>query len=117
VILLAADPGSGIGVRDVRTNELGVVSGRGTSGFGLSPLLPSANLRVGDQLQTAPAGQSTYAPGLVVGTIASVRVSGDGTTTATVTPATSPTALDLVGVIVSDGSSSGSRAALTPGGR
>jgi rod shape-determining protein MreC len=117
VVLLAADPGSGVGVRDVRTNELAVVSGRGTGGFGLSPLQPAANLRVGDELQTAPAGQSTYAPGLLVGKVASVRVSSDGTTTATVTPATSPTALDVVGVIVSEGASSASRAALTPGTR
>jgi rod shape-determining protein MreC len=117
VVLLAADPGSGVGVRDVRTNELAVVSGRGTGGFGLSPLQPAANLRVGDELETAPAGQSTYAPGLLVGKVASVRVSSDGTTTATVTPATSPTALDVVGVIVSEGASSASRAALTPGTR
>ena len=117
VVLLAADPGSGVGVRDVRTNELAVVSGHGTGGFGLSPLQPTANLRVGDQLQTAPTGQSTYAPGLVVGTIASVRVSSDGTTTATVTPATSPTALDVVGIILSQGAGNASRAALTPSGR
>jgi len=117
VILLVADPGSGVGVRDVRTNQLAVLSGRGVNGFGLSPLLPSADLKVGDQVQTAPAGQSTYAPGLVVGVISAVRVSGDGTTTATVKPATSPTALDIVGVITSGGRTSGSRAALTPGGR
>lgn len=117
MILLAADPGSGIGVRDQRTSELAVAAGRGSAGFGLTPLQPTANLRVGDQLDTAPAGQSTYAPGLFVGTIASVRVSTDGTTTATVTPATSPTALDLVGVILSGQASSASRAALTPVGR
>jgi rod shape-determining protein MreC len=117
VVLLAADPGSGIGVRDVRTSELAVATGRGTSGFSLSPLEPTADLKVGDQLQTAPAGQSTYAAGLLVGTITAVRVSSDGTTTATVKPATSPTALDLIGVILSDGGSSASRTALTPGPR
>jgi rod shape-determining protein MreC len=117
IVLLAADPGSGIGVRDDRTGELGVVTGRGTSGFGLSPLQPTANLRVGDQVLTAPSGQSTYAPGLVVGTISSVRTSSDGTTSAIVKPATSPTALDLIGVIISPGSATAARAALTPATR
>ncbi len=117
MILLAADPGSGVGVRDARTNELAVVTGRGTSGFSLSPLQPTANLKVGDQLLTAPAGQSTYAPGLLVGTITAVHTSRDGTTTADVAPAASPTALDLVGVIVGTGVANPARAALTPSGR
>lgn len=118
VILLAADLGSGIGVRDQRSGELAVASGRGTGGFSLSPLLPTANLRVGDEFMTAPGGKSTYAPGLTVGKIASLRVSSDGTTTATLTPATSPTALDVVGVVVSEtGSAAGVASALTPAGR
>src|SRR5579875_1864416 len=33
VVLLAADPGSGVGARDLRTGEIGVVSGAGADGF------------------------------------------------------------------------------------
>jgi rod shape-determining protein MreC len=100
VVLLAIDPGSGVGVRDLRTGELGVAKGAGTDGFGYTPLDPDARVRVGDQLATGPAGTSSYVPGLAVGTVTSVRVSDDGGTTASVEPTTSPTALDLVGVIV-----------------
>jgi rod shape-determining protein MreC len=114
VILLAADPGSGVGVSDLRTGQLGVATGQGTSGFSLSPLDPAAQLEVGDQLQTGPAGQSTYAAGLMVGTVASVRVADDGTTSATVTAATSPTGLNVVGVIVAGARTASTRAALTP---
>jgi hypothetical protein len=53
-------------------------------------------------LRTGPAGASTYAPGLAVGTVSAVRVAADGSTTGHLVAATSPTALDLVGVILSD---------------
>jgi rod shape-determining protein MreC len=101
VVLLAADPGSGVGARDTRTGELALATGRGTSGFGVTPLNPTATLQVGDSLVTGPARQSTYVAGLPIGTITSVRTSADGSTVATVKPAVSPTALDLVGVILS----------------
>jgi rod shape-determining protein MreC len=113
VILLAADPGSGVGVRDVRNDELALATGAGPSGFTLSPLDPGADLRVGDVLQTGPAGASTYAGGLMVGTIAAVHDGAGGVVTATVRPATSATALDLVGVIVSAGPVTAPRAALS----
>ncbi len=100
VVLLAADPGSGVGARDTRTGELVLATGQGTSGFLVSPLDPAAQLAVGDQLITGPAGQSTYVAGLAVGTVTSVRNSAEGATVAHVRPAASPTALDLVGVIV-----------------
>ncbi|MBV9592406.1 MAG: rod shape-determining protein MreC [Actinobacteria bacterium] len=116
VVLLAADPGSGIGVRDTRTGQLAVATGAGTAGFTLVPLDPSADLKVGDQLQTGPAGQSTYAAGLLVGTVIAVRASGDGTTQAALRAATSPTALDLVGVILHGGPNSAPRAVITPSG-
>lgn len=99
-VLLAADPGSGVGARDMRTGELALATGQGTSGFQASPLDPVASLSVGDQLVTGPVGKSTYVPGLALGTVTSVRTSADGATVAQVRPAVSPTALDLVGVIV-----------------
>lgn len=116
VILLAADPGSGVGVRDTRTGELAIATGAGTDGFTLSPLDPTTDLRVGDMVTTGPAGQSTFAAGLQVGTITSVRVSSDGTTTATVRPTVSPTAIDLVGVIIASTPQNAPRAAITAPG-
>jgi rod shape-determining protein MreC len=101
VVLLAVDPGSGVGVRDVRTGELALATGRGTDGLTVAPLDPHAPLRVGDALRTGPAGASTYAPGLAVGTVTAVRVAADGSTTGHLVAATSPTALELVGVILS----------------
>jgi rod shape-determining protein MreC len=117
VVLLAADPGSGVGVRDVRTGEIGVASGRGASGFTFSPLRPGATVRVGDQLVTGPNGASSYVAGIGVGTVGSVRTSADGTVQAAVVPATSPTAVDVVAVVLDAGTGSlADRAPLTPGG-
>jgi rod shape-determining protein MreC len=99
-VLLAADTNSGVGARDVRTGEVGVATGDGPSGFTFRPLNPAATLRVGDRLVTGPTGSTSYVPGLRVGTIRSVRTSADGTVSAAVTPATSPTAVDLVAVVL-----------------
>ncbi len=118
VVLLAADPGSGVGVRNVRSGQLGVATGAGADGFLLTPLDPSSTVRVGDQLVTGPVGSSSFAIGVAVGTVRSVRVSADGSTTAALTPTASPTGIDLVGVIV-DGAvartDAGGRGALSPG--
>jgi rod shape-determining protein MreC len=101
VVLLAVDPGSGVGARDTASGQLGVVSGDGVDGFTFTPLNPRATPRVGDQLVTGPAGSSSFVPGLAIGTVRSVRTAADGSTQALVTPEVSPTALDLVGVIAS----------------
>jgi len=105
VVLLAADPGSGVGVRDLRTGEIGVASGQGTAGFAFSPLDPAATVQVGDQLATGPNGATSYVAGILVGTVRSVHRSADGTVRATVQPTAAPTAVDLVGIVVAaDGS-------------
>ena len=39
-VLLAADPKSGVGVRDARSGEIGVVTGHGTGGLHLRPARP-----------------------------------------------------------------------------
>lgn len=100
VVLLAADPGGGVGVRLERSAQLGVVTGRGTAGLTLTPLDPGADVRVGDVLRTGPAGATTFVAGLRVGTVTTVTHQADGATAATVTPAVSPTALDVVGVVM-----------------
>jgi rod shape-determining protein MreC len=100
VVLLAADPGSGVGVRDVRSGELALATGAGTDGYTLTPLDPSADLKAGDPLETGPAGSSTFAAGLPVGTVTAKHISSTGTITATAKAAVTPTAIDLVGVLV-----------------
>lgn len=115
VVLLAADPGTGIGVRDLRTNQVGVATGRGTSGFSLVMLDPSAQVKPGDRLVTGPTGSTTYIAGLAVGTVRAVRTSADGTSSADVSATTSPSTVDLVGVILVGGSPADPRPALTPG--
>jgi rod shape-determining protein MreC len=115
VVLLAADPGSGAGARDVRTGAVGVATGAGQRGFRFRPLDPHANLRVGDRLATGPSRSSSFVAGLSIGTIDAVRVARDGSTIATVAPATSPTDLDLVGVILVGGQAGTTRAPLHPG--
>lgn len=100
VVLLAVDPGSGVGVRDRSSGQLGVATGGGVDGYTFVPLDPHATARVGDQLVTGPSGRSRFVAGLALGTVRTVHTAPDGTTRASVTPQTSPTALDLVGVIV-----------------
>jgi len=117
VVLLAADPGSGVGARDVRSGELGVASGHGTGDFTFAPLRPTASVRVGDQLITGPNGASTFVSGLEIGTVTAVRTSADGSVTAIVRPATSPTALDLVAVVVKASTLADGRTTITPAGK
>ena len=109
VVLLAVDGESGVGVRDQRSGELGVATGAGHDGFTFRPLDPNATVRVGDSLATGPAGASSFVAGLTLGTVTAVRVAADGGTVASVTPSVSPSALDLLGVIVSGGSRAGTR--------
>ena len=63
------------GVRDTRSGELALATGAGSGGFTVTPLAPTADLRVGDQLETGPAGSSTFAVGLLLGTITAVHTS------------------------------------------
>ena len=101
VVLLAVDPGAGVGARDLRSGQVGVATGMGTNGFRFRPLDPTASVRKGDLLETGPSGSSSYVSGLAVGRVSAVRVAAGGGVIAYATPTTSPTALDLVGVIVS----------------
>jgi len=99
VVLLAADPGSGVGARVVRGGEIGIATGAGSDGFTFRPLNPDAKLKVGDTLTTGPSQDSSFVAGLTIGTITGVTSSADGTTTASVRPAAPATSLDLLGVL------------------
>jgi rod shape-determining protein MreC len=107
LVLLAADPGSGVGVRDLRTGEVGVATGHGAGGFTFAPLRPGADVRVGDALSTGPTDASSYVQGISVGTVRSVKQLPGGVVRADVRPTTSPTAVDLVAVIVDGGGPTG----------
>jgi rod shape-determining protein MreC len=114
VVLLAADPGSGVGVRDLRTGQVGLATGEGSHGFEFVPIDSGAVVQVGDQLSTGPVGSTSFVAGLPVGVVTAVRVSAAGTTRATVRPVVSPTSLDLVGVIDTGSAGGAARAALQP---
>jgi rod shape-determining protein MreC len=113
-VLLAADPRSGVGARNSRDSQIGMVTGKGTSGFTYAALDPNAVAQVGDVLVTGPTGATTYLPGLAIGTVRSVIPQPDGTTVAAVTPAVTATTLDLVGVILLGGREL-ARPTLSPG--
>jgi len=100
VVLLAADPTSGVGVRDVRTGALLLATGAGSAGLTASALEDRVDVRVGDQLVTGPAGKTTYTAGVAVGVVTSVSTGADGSVSARVRPATAQAALDLVGIIL-----------------
>lgn len=117
IVLLAADPDSGVGVRDTRTGEIGVATGNRSKGFVFQPLDPDATVKVGDRLITGPSGSSSYVAGLSVGTVTAVRAASDGSTHATVRPTSSPTAVDLVGLITQAATSVAGRDPVTPRGR
>jgi rod shape-determining protein MreC len=100
VVLLAADPASGVGVRDSRSGQLLLATGRGSAGLSASPLDGQPDVRAGDLLITGPAGKTTYAAGLPVGTVTSVHTGAGGAVTAQVRPAAALRSLDLVGIVL-----------------
>ncbi len=114
VILLAADPASGVGVRDDRSGQLLLATGRGSAGLSASPLDGEPDVRTGDLLVTGPAGKTTYAPGLAVGTVTSVHTGADGLVTAQLRPAAALRTLDLVGIVLLTPRTT-ARAPITPG--
>jgi rod shape-determining protein MreC len=99
VVLLAADPTSGVGVRDVRSGQLLLASGRGSDSMTASPLADRVDVRPGDRLVTGPAGKTTYAAGLEVGVVTAVNTGAGGAVAVTVRPSASQTGLDLVGIV------------------
>jgi rod shape-determining protein MreC len=114
VVLLTTDADSGVGARDQRSGQIGVVSGAGTDGYTFRPLDPHIRVRVGDVLSTGPGRASSFVPGLIIGTVHSVHTGPDGAPVAAVDPAVSATSLDLVGVVVTHDRVGGTRTALGP---
>ena len=100
VVLLAADPTSGVGVRDVRSGALLLATGTGSGPLIAKALEDRVDIRVGDRLVTGPAGKTTYAAGVAVGVVTSVTTTADGAVSARVRAVTAQSGLDLVGIIL-----------------
>jgi len=114
VVLLAADPTSGVGVRDTRSGALLLATGTGSGQLSARALEDRVDVRVGDRLVTGPAGKTTYAAGVAVGVVTSVTTAADGTVSARARPAASQFGLDLVGIILQTPRGT-ARSALDPG--
>jgi rod shape-determining protein MreC len=100
-VLLIADPNCTVGTRMARTDQLGLVHGNGLAPMRYELLDTQASLKAGDQLVTGPYGETTYAPGIPVGTVTKVTgTRGALVRTAEVTPFAKLTSLDLVAVVV-----------------
>lgn len=102
VVLLAVDPASGVGVRDVRSGALLLATGAGSGPLSARALEDRVDVRVGDRLVTGPAGKTTYASGVEVGVVTSVSTGVDGAVSARVRPAAGQSGLDLVGIILQE---------------
>jgi rod shape-determining protein MreC len=114
VVLLAADPTAGVGVRDTRSGELLLAAGNGSRGITAAPLDDNVDVKVGDHLVTGPAGQTTFVNGIEVGVITKVSRSIAGTITATVRPTAPQAGLDLIGIVLQQPRNT-ARPPLTPG--
>jgi rod shape-determining protein MreC len=100
-VLLAVDPFSSVGSRLAGSGELGITAGEGMIPMRLTLLDPQAPLRIGDRLVTGPYGQTTFAPGVPIGTVTGVTTSSAGLVrVAEVQPYVDFTSLDVVGVVV-----------------
>jgi rod shape-determining protein MreC len=97
-VLLITDPRSGVGVRDLATNDTGWVEGRGTPTMQLEMFNAQEPVKAGDLLVT---DGSRFPPGIPVGTVLSAAESEVGFSLVTaVAPEVRITRIDFVKVIV-----------------
>jgi rod shape-determining protein MreC len=101
MVLLAVDQMSAVGTRLEGSGQLGLCKGDGLHPMRLQLLDPQARVAVGDRLVTGPYGETTYAPGVPLGTVSAVsRSTGALVRTAEVRPYVDFGALDVVGVVL-----------------
>ncbi len=97
-VRLISDPRNGVGVRDLVTNETGVVEGQGSALLRLRMFNAEESVEEGHLIVTQGG---RYAPGIVVGRVAESASSEAGFSLITdVTPAVDFTRIDFVKVIV-----------------
>jgi rod shape-determining protein MreC len=101
-VLLVVDPESTVGVRVEGNGQLGLLSGNADQPMQLEMTDPKAPLAVGDRLVTFGSKNGVpYVPGVPVGYVTSVRTApGSLVRLAEVTPYITPTALEILGVVV-----------------
>ncbi|MCW2522508.1 MAG: rod shape-determining protein MreC [Frankiales bacterium] len=112
VVLLASDPRFSVGARDARSGALSLATGAGAAGLTAGSLDDDTQVRVGDQLVTGPAGQTTFVSGLAIGVVTKVHTSADGNASTQIRPSANQTSLNLVGIILQQGRNS-ARPAIT----
>lgn len=97
-VRLISDPNSGVGVRDLSTNETGIVEGQGSGPLRLRMFNPELSVEEGDLIVTEGG---RFAPGVVVGSVAVAATAEAGFSLITeVNAAVDFTRIDFVKVIV-----------------
>ncbi len=97
-VRLISDPNNGVGVRDLSTNETGIVEGQGSGPLRLRMFNPELSVDEGDLIVTEGG---RFAPGIVVGSVAVSATAEAGFSLITeVTAAVDFTRIDFVKVIV-----------------
>ena len=97
-VRLISDPNSGVGVRDLSTNETGIVEGQGSGPLRLRMFNPELSVDEGDLIVTEGG---RYAPGVVVGSVAEAATAEAGFSLITdVNAAVDFSRIDFVKVIV-----------------
>ncbi len=100
-VILATDPASSVGVRDVRSGVTGVVSGQGREPLRLELVDASADLRRGDVLVTSGFEGSRFPADVPVGRVRAVKKNKTGLVlSATVDPLGNATRADFVSVLL-----------------
>lgn len=100
VVQLITDSRSGIGVRDLRTRETGIVEGRNESLVRFVPMNEDARLEVGDALETSGMG-GTCPAGIPIGKVCEVKKRTKGLARLTeVKPLVNFSKLDKVLIII-----------------
>lgn len=77
VVQLVTDSRSGIGARDLRTRESGIVEGRNEEIIRFTPMNEDAVMEVGDTMATSGLG-GTCPPGIAIGNVISVKKRAKG---------------------------------------
>ncbi|MEU8221434.1 rod shape-determining protein MreC [Kribbella sp. NPDC048915] len=101
-VLLAVDPTSTVGVRVVRTGDMGMLTGSGDRAPTLELLDPQAPVRAGDEIVTlGSAGGRPFTAGVPVGEVGQpVPVAAKPVRALTVRPSADYAALDVVGIVI-----------------
>jgi rod shape-determining protein MreC len=99
VVVLVVDPDFSVGMRLLRSGQLGIATGRGLGPLGYQLLGQNSRAAVGDPVYTS--GSMTFEPGVPIGRVSSTNADPNALTpTGSLQPYVDVTSLDLVGVIV-----------------